>query len=379
MTPSLFPPALFAWYDRMRRPLPWRAPPGAPADPYHVLLSEIMLQQTTVGTVIPYFARFLERFPTLDALAAADETEVLALWSGLGYYARARNLWRAAREVAARGLFPRRAEELRALPGFGPYTAAAVAAIAFAEPIVPVDGNVRRVIARLHALALAGPALERRVRGIAEAAAAEPLFRARPGDGVQALFDLGATLCTPRAPLCLTCPLAPGCLARAQGLAEALPRPKPKPERPERFGLHFLVRDAEGRVLLRRRPASGLLGGLWELPGAPWRERAYRAEDAAHHAPLKARWRVLGEVRHGFTHFRLSLLILGAELAAFPRLWGGGKEENGDEEKTGEESALVPQAPEDLARLPLSSVMRKCLALGGRLAQESGSAHRAAG
>jgi len=316
-----------------------------------VLLSELMLQQTTVATVIPYFERFLQRFPTLETLAAAKEEEVLALWSGLGYYARARHLWRLARTLAPNGGLPREEAALRALPGIGPYTAAALAAIAFGIPAVPVDGNVRRVIARLHALSLTGRALDAEVRRIAALGAEEPLFRERPGDGVQALFDLGAGVCTPRAPRCPSCPRRGDCRAEAMGLAAALPAPRPKPARPERFGLHFLARDAEGRILLRRRPPDALLGGLWELPGAPWRERPYRESEIGEHAPFAAAWQRLGEVRHGFTHFRLTLLVLGAEVTAFPEDAGT--------------PPLAAQEARSLSALPLSSVMQKCLALGG--------------
>lgn len=354
MTPLLFPPALFAWYDENRRILPWRAPPGERADPYRVLLSELMLQQTTVATVIPYFRRFLERFPTLAALAGAQEEEVLALWSGLGYYARARNLWRLARRLGPMGALPADESALRALPGIGPYTAAALAAIAFGLPAVPVDGNVRRVIARLHALERTGRALEAEVRRIAARAAHEPLFQRRPGDGVQALFDLGALICTPRAPRCPLCPQRSACRAAQTGRAAALPPPKAKPERPGRFGLHFLARDREGRILLRRRAPEGLLGGLWELPGAPWRDHPYGTDEAPLHAPFPAAWRPAGEVRHGFTHFRLTLLVMTADVRVFPQ------------------AILAPpfmaHETEGLARLALSSVMRKCLALGGRTA-----------
>ena len=258
--------ALLRWYDRHRRELPWRAPPGATQDPYRVWLSEVMLQQTTAVAVVPYFERFIERFPTLGALAAALETDVLAAWAGLGYYSRARNLHRTARAVAERGL-PREPAALAALPGIGAYTAAAVAAIAFGAPMVPVDGNVIRVLARRHAVTEPLPGAMGAIRAAADALAAEPAVRRRAGDFAQALFDLGAGICTPTAPACLLCPWERSCAANAAGIAESLPRKPPKRARPHRYGAHFWLVDDAGRVLLRRRPAAGLLGGMTELPG----------------------------------------------------------------------------------------------------------------
>ncbi len=313
--------SLLAWYDRHRRRMPWRALPGERADPYKVWLSEIMLQQTTVAAVGPYFARFLARFPSVRALAAATLDEVLALWQGLGYYARARNMHRAARIVAHEhgGRFPDTAEALRKLPGIGDYTGAAIAAIAFGRPEAAVDGNVERVMARLHAvetpLPAAKPALRECARRLVPAV--------RSGDFAQALMDLGATVCTPRSPRCLVCPWSGGCEARARGIAETLPRKLAKPARPVRHGVAFFLVDRDGAILLRRRPEKGLLGGMMEVPSTGWAEEAPSARDAAAAAPAPASWRVLpGTVRHGFTHFELRLTVWAARVERRPRAKG---------------------------------------------------------
>lgn len=309
---------LLAWYDRHRRDLPWRARGDERPDPYAVWLSEIMLQQTTVAAVGPRYRQFLARFPTVSALAEAPWEEVAKAWAGLGYYARARNLHAAAKAVAGQGGFPRDEAGLRALPGIGAYTAAAVAAIAFGLPAVPVDGNVERVMARLFAvtepLPRAKPPLAGHARSLGAAAAA----RRRAGDFAQALFDLGATICTPRRPACALCPLREGCAAHRQGLAEALPAKAEKPPRPARHGAVFWLEDERGAVLLRRRPPEGLLGGMLELPGTPWRETPWPAAEAAAHAPLAADWRGLGLVRHVFTHFSLDLAVLAGRVPSLP-------------------------------------------------------------
>ncbi|WP_019013470.1 A/G-specific adenine glycosylase [Elioraea tepidiphila] len=309
---------LLAWYDRHRRDLPWRARPGEPADPYAVWLSEVMLQQTTVAAVGPRFARFLARFPTVEALAAAPWEAVAQEWAGLGYYARARNLHAAAKAVAARGGFPQDEAGLAELPGVGAYTAAAVAAIAFGRPAVPVDGNVERVMARVFAVEAPLPGAKGRVATLAREVGAQAAARARPGDFAQALFDLGATLCTPRRPACALCPWRGMCAGAAAGLAESLPRKAPKPERPQRHGVAFWLEDAAGRVLLQRRPARGLLGGMLELPGTPWREEAWSEAEAAGHAPAPAAWVPAGKVRHVFTHFALDLVVWAGRVAALP-------------------------------------------------------------
>ena len=302
---------LLAWYDRHRRTLPWRAPAGARTEPYLVWLSEIMLQQTTVATVGDYFRKFVERWPTVEALAAAPLDEVLSAWAGLGYYARARNLHACARTVAEQhaGLFPETEDGLRALPGVGPYTSAAIRAIAFDQPASAVDGNVERVISRLFALRTPLPDAKPEIR--ARAASLVPQRRA--GDYAQAMMDLGATVCTPRNPRCVICPLMKACKARALGIAEELPARAPKAEKPTRRGLAFVLANRDGAILLRKRPAKGLLGGMDEVPSSPWREGRLVIADALNEAPVPAKWKVLeGGVRHTFTHFHLELAVARA-------------------------------------------------------------------
>ena len=306
--------ALLRWYDRHRRRMPWRALPGDVPDPYRVWLSEIMLQQTTVSAVIPYYERFLSRFSTVDALAAAEDGAVMEAWAGLGYYARARNLLACARRVAAMGGFPRDLLGLRALPGIGEYTAAAVASIAFGVPVVPVDGNVERVAARVFAVDDPLPGARRAVAAAAARLGRDPAAEARPADFTQALFDLGATVCTPRAPACAVCPWVGECRGRALGIAGTLPRKAPKAARPARHGAQFWLADAAGQVLLRRRPPQGLLGGMLELPGAPWRAEPWSREDALRHAPQPAEWRLAGQAEHGFTHFALTMDVYAARV-----------------------------------------------------------------
>jgi len=318
-----FAEALLDWYDRHRRDLPWRAVPGRKPDPYHVWLSEIMLQQTTVATVGPYFRAFVDRWPTLIDLAAADLDAVLHAWQGLGYYARARNLHKCAGVVAADygGVLPSREETLRTLPGIGAYTAAAVAAIAFDAPAAPVDGNVERVFARLFAVAGSGPALRREVAAIAR----QRTPRRRAGDFWQAVMDLGATVCRPRGPECPVCPWRPICAARRQGEPERFPAKARRKPRPTRYGVAYFAVDVDGAILLRRRPRDGLLGGMTEVPGTDWRERPWTAEEALAAAPARARWRRLdGGVRHAFTHFALELTILaatGLDRVCAPGIW----------------------------------------------------------
>lgn len=305
---------LLRWWDENRRALPWRALPGADADPYAVWLSEIMLQQTTVASVAGFFHKFIARWPDVAALATAPLDDVLAAWAGLGYYARARNLHACARIVATQhgGRFPRREEELLQLPGVGPYTAAAIAAIAFREPCVAVDGNVERVIARFFALAAPLPGAKATIK----ARAAQLLPKERPGDFLQALMDLGAMVCTPRSPACATCPLERGCAAQRLGRPFAFPVKPPRPERPCRRGAAFVLRSEEF-VLLRRRPDKGLLGGMTEFPTTPL-GGDYAGRDAIFSfAPARGPWRELkGSVRHVFSHFSLELKIFVAEAPA---------------------------------------------------------------
>jgi A/G-specific adenine glycosylase len=306
------PAVLLAWYDRHRRKLPWRAEPGERVDPYRVWLSEIMLQQTTVKAVAPYYLRFLARWPTVAELAAAPLDEVLKLWAGLGYYARARNLHACARAVVERhnGVFPDDEGSLRALPGIGDYTAAAVAAIAFDRPATPVDGNIERVVTRLFAVEDELPAAKPKVRGLA--ASLMPARRA--GDFAQALMDLGATLCTPKNPLCSLCPWNGVCAAAQQGNAETFPRKIEKVPGRLRRGAAFVVQRADGAVLVRQRPAKGLLGGMTEVPTTDW-SHDFDAGTALDQAPsvAGARWRRLpGVVTHVFTHFPLELIVYTA-------------------------------------------------------------------
>jgi A/G-specific adenine glycosylase len=277
------------YVDNFRR-LPWRAAPGEAAhDPYGVWLSEVMLQQTTVATVIPRFERFVARWPTVEALAGASDEDVLSEWAGLGYYARARNLLACAREVARRGTFPRTIAELRALPGLGDYTAAAIAAIAFGEQVAVVDTNVARVVSRLNAL-------ERPTRAQVQSLALAMTPADRPGDFAQAMMDLGATICRPKAPRCSCCPLQAVCTGRASGRPETYPAAKPKRIRPQRYGIAYWI-ERDGHVWLVRRPAKGLLGGMAALPGSGWSD-----EPRTSCTPL-------GSVRHMFTHFALQLQV----------------------------------------------------------------------
>ena len=342
-------PALLAWYRREGRALPWRAPPGTLQDPYKVWLSEIMLQQTTVKAVTPRFIDFLRRWPDVDALGRAALGDVLAAWAGLGYYARARNLHACARAVSEThgGRFPDTEQGLRALPGIGAYTAAAIAAIAFGRPASPVDGNIERVLARLFAVETPLPAAKPQIKALAERLT--PAEHA--GDFAQALMDLGATVCTPRRPACGLCPVRPDCRGFAVGLTEQLPYKAAKAERPTWRGAAFVAIREDGTVLLRERPPKGLLGGMLETPSTPWEER-HPEEAAEGHAPLIADWAcVPGIVTHTFTHFHLELTVYRAEV--------------------GRDAELTPAADSarcrwvaqrDLAHAALPSVMRKVLA-----------------
>ena len=310
------PADLLAWYDRHRRVLPWRARRGETPDPYRVWLSEIMLQQTTVKTVAPYYARFAARWPTVRALARASLDDVLRAWAGLGYYARARNLHACARAVMQQhgGIFPQTLEGLRSLPGIGDYTAAAIAAIAFDAAAVPVDGNVERVVARLFAVEEELPAAKPVIKRLA----ASLLPANRSGDFAQALMDLGATICSPKRPACALCPWNESCVALARGDQETFPRKAPKREGQLRRGAAFVARRADGRVLLRTRPDKGLLGAMTEVPGSDW-AHDFDVADALASAPrfrARLKWRKLpGVVTHVFTHFPLELVVFTAPVA----------------------------------------------------------------
>jgi A/G-specific adenine glycosylase len=310
------PDALLAWYDRHRRILQWRAGPGEIPDPYRVWLSEVMLQQTTVKAVAPYYIRFLARWPDVQSLAAAPLDDVLRLWAGLGYYARARNLHACAQAVAARGEFPRTQAELAALPGIGRYTATAIAAIAFDARGVPVDGNAERVVARLFAVEEELPKAKPDIHRLAQTLAPDK----RAGDFAQALMDLGATICVPQRPACVLCPWMERCGARRRGDPETFPRKAPKREGQLRRGASFVLIRADGCVLLRTRPREGLLGGMTEVPSTPWMQDFEEATASAH-APRLARaqpqWRRLpGVVTHGFTHFPLEQVVFMAHVPA---------------------------------------------------------------
>ena len=300
---------LLAWYDDQGRDLPWRSKGGKKTDPYRVWLSEIMLQQTTVATVAPYYESFLRRWPTLAALGEADLDDVLHAWQGLGYYSRARNLHKCARILCEEhgAAFPDSEIALRRLPGIGPYTASAIAAIAFDQPHLPVDGNVERVLARLYAVEEPLPAAKPVLRRLA----AKLVSPERPGDYAQALMDLGATVCTVRAPNCRGCPWQRECRGLALGLASDLPRRAPKAVRPQRYAVAYVVTTAAGEVYLERRPDGGLLGGLMQVPLSPWLDQEPTMRDACRNAPIAADWQsLLGTVEHGFTHFAVRFMVV---------------------------------------------------------------------
>jgi len=331
---------LRSWYDRHARTLPWRIAPddvkaGMRPDPYHVWLSEVMLQQTTVAAVKDYFLRFTTRWPTVAALAAAEDADVMGEWAGLGYYARARNLLKCARVVVSDhgGQFPTTRDELLSLPGIGPYTAAAIASIAFEAPETVLDGNVERVMARFFAVHTPLPAAKPELTQLA----GRLTPKERPGCHAQAVMDLGATICTPKSPACGLCPLISVCAAQAQGIADTLPRKTPKKPKPTRHGIAYLVQRADGAWLLERRPDKGLLGGMLGWPGSEWGDTAQEAP------PITAQWRDPGvQVRHTFTHFHLHLDLRVAQVGPRARPDTG---------------AFVPRA--DFRPSDLPTVMRK--------------------
>jgi len=310
------PALLLEWYDRHRRALPWRPPPGERADPYSVWLSEIMLQQTGVKTVGPYFEKFLARWPDVDALGRASLDDVLRMWAGLGYYSRARNLHACAVAVLRDhgGVFPDTEEGLRALPGIGPYTAAAIAAIAFGRRIMPVDGNIERVVSRLFAVEESLP----QAKPLIQQLATTLLGATRAGDSAQALMDLGSSICTPKKPACALCPLNGDCLSRARGDQETYPRKAPKKTGALRRGAAFVVTRGE-ELLVRTRPEKGLLGGMTEVPTSHWLAAQDDTAALKQAPPLNggARWhRKAGAVTHVFTHFPLELVVYTARAPA---------------------------------------------------------------
>lgn len=338
--------ALLNWYDARARSLPWRAPPGSEArtDPYRVWLSEVMLQQTTVPHAAPYFHAFTARWPTVPDLAGADDAEVMAAWAGLGYYARARNMLKAARAVTADhgGVFPDTEAGLLALPGVGAYTAAAVAAIAFDRPANVVDGNVERVMARLFAIETPLPAARAELRRLAAGFVTDH----RPGDWAQALMDLGATVCRPKSPACDACPVAFGCEGLKTGDPARYPLKTKKGQRPRRSGFAWVLFDDVGRVALVRRHDSGLLGGMMGLPTSDWSDTPDPTP------PVKADWREAGAVEHVFTHFSLTLTVMTAHGDGGGFIW----------------------RPQDEAERMLPTVFRKALerALAQSVAEKAG-------
>lgn len=332
---------LLGWYAVHARALPWREGNGARPDPYRVWLSEIMLQQTKVATVNHYFNKFILLWPNVESLAEASQDEVLRAWAGLGYYARARNLHACAVQVAGRlgGRFPETESELLALPGIGPYTAAAIAAIAFGRPVAAVDGNVERVMSRLWAIDTPLPASRPEIRQLA----ASLVPQSGAGDFAQALMDLGATICRPRNPDCAACPWRAPCRARAMGIAETLPRKAPRRKVPTRCGIAFWVEREDGAILLRRRPEKGLLGGMMEIPSTDWVEGG----DSTIAPPVAASWiKGAARVEHTFTHFRLQLEVWRARSADSPPTEG--------------DHVWVPRASLHGEALP--TVMRKIIA-----------------
>ncbi|MFN7710365.1 MAG: A/G-specific adenine glycosylase [Holosporales bacterium] len=306
--------ALLSWYDSKARTLPWRVHPPRRANPYHVWLSEVMLQQTTVATVIPYFLRFIERWPSLEAFAAAGLDELRVAWQGLGYYRRIENLHKGVQYVVAHhgGALPQDEESLLKIPGVGLYTAAAIASIAFARPTLPIDGNIKRVMARFSALEGVGAELARQVQKPLHAF----IHPTRSGDVAQALMDLGATVCTPKNPECGQCPIQASCRGYQNGNATDYPKALPKKAKPDQYGVAFVVRDHRGHIWLQKRPEQGLLSGLIGTPGTPWRPERWSQLDWQEHQPVHAQWQLLEKpVVHVFTHFRLFLDIYCAHVS----------------------------------------------------------------
>lgn len=301
---------ILSWYDANRRHLPWRYAPGVMANPYHVLLSEVMLQQTTVATVKDYFLRFIKRWPTLTDLAKAPLDDIYHCWQGLGYYSRAKNLHKCANHVVTHfnGIIPNSLEDLITLPGIGPYTAAAIGSIAFDQPTVPVDGNIIRVFSRIFAITTPLPALKQEIFELVK----DYVPTQRSGDFAQALMDIGATICKPRSPLCEGCPVQNLCQSYAKGTADTIPMKIAKPIKPRRYGVIFWVENANGEIAIQRRPATGLLANMMEIPGTPWLDTPPNIEVILKDKSFsKGPWILLDKIiKHTFTHFHLELQIL---------------------------------------------------------------------
>ncbi len=347
---------LLHWYDRHHRVLPWRISPseqsrGVKADPYRVWLSEIMLQQTTVEAVKAYFLRFVERWPTVDAMAKASEDDILRAWAGLGYYSRARNLKKCADIVVAEhgGQFPRNSAGLKDLPGIGDYTSAAIAAIAFGEPIAVVDGNVERVISRLRAIDTPLPAAKPEIRTLM----GQMTPPDRPGDFAQAMMDLGATICTPRRPACALCPINEGCMALSTRDPEEFPVKAPKAEKPIRTGAAFIAIANDGAIYLRKRKGKGLLAGMTEVPGSGWTARL-DGDTTVEAAPFSAAWIPSGTITHVFTHFELRLSVYRAsnvqKQAINDGWWSKPDELSGEALPTVMKKAIAAAIPEAFKR-----------------------------
>jgi len=331
---------LLDWYDANRRDLPWRARPGESKSPYEVWLSEIMLQQTTVATVKDYYRAFLKLWPKVEDLAEASLDEVLHAWQGLGYYARARNLHKCAQVVANdfEGTFPDSEKDLRALPGIGDYTAAAIMALVHQQKTTPVDGNIERVVSRLFRIETPLPQGKKDIR--AQAIKLTP--DVRPGDYAQAMMDLGASLCSPKKPVCPLCPLNDQCKAFKKGDSETFPRRKAKPPKPTRQAVIYWIQRPNGAVLLRKRPPKGLLGGMMEFPSTDWSDMPIDLKSAKRTAPASAIWKELpGQVRHTFTHFHLELTIVAGKTRGTPAIDG------------------IWCPPSDLSTLALPTLMKK--------------------
>ncbi|MBB44199.1 MAG: A/G-specific adenine glycosylase [Rhodospirillaceae bacterium] len=335
---------LLHWYDSNGRSMPWRVRSNICPNPYHVWVSEIMLQQTTVNTVIPYFIRFTKKWPTVFALAQAPLDDVLCGWQGLGYYARARNLHRCAKMIVEEynGVFPREIELLKKLPGIGDYTSAAINSIAFGKPANVVDGNVERVIARFFSVKEPLPGVKSTLKNLAFGLAPKTVA-GRPGDYAQALMDLGATICTPRKPKCSACPLLKYCMGARDGLASVLPIKKKREKKPWRKGTAFWISSTDGKILLRKRPDSGLLGGMMEFPSTPWSDEPGSPTPINAGLPISDIPHTLpGTVRHVFTHFRLELNVAHLRL-----------------KKNIHCDKIVWCAPDHLSMYALPSVMKK--------------------
>ncbi|MHA6644105.1 A/G-specific adenine glycosylase [Mesorhizobium sp. A623] len=350
---------LLAWYDRHHRELPWRVPPGDLArgvrpDPYRVWLSEVMLQQTGVQTVRSYFHAFVEKWPTVEALAAAETEDVMKAWAGLGYYSRARNLKACADRVAASGgKFPDTEEGLRDLTGIGPYTAAAIAAIAFDRPAAVVDGNIERVVSRLFSITTPLPQAKVEIRAHVERLT--PVTR--PGDFAQAMMDLGATICTPKKPRCMLCPLRDDCDATNSGDPEFFPVRAVKTAKPQRRGAAFVAVRSDGAILLRKRPDKGLLGGMTEVPTTGWTSRI-DGETTPDAAPFAGNWQKTGRIGHVFTHFSLELDVFRAETdiaAPAGAFWSPPADISGEALPTVMKKAIeaaIPGATKKIAKRP---------------------------